>query len=558
MLVWKMTRFLSARCIFGGLAIRPGYPAHTLLGGIFYHLIPFGSPAFKAHLFSGFAAAAACVSLYIVVRMLSVGRAVAVFAALAFAASLDFWSQAVIAEVYTLNMFFFFTLIALCVGYARSGARRWIFAAAVVFGVGMANHYPLLCLGAAGLLILIAAPMRRRPLDIIGCAALAVVAAAPFYLWMVWRSHGDVVYNFYGPINDFAAFEFYFLRRGYAGVDNQLGSDWRDKLEFLTYFGGRMLRQFTPFGFLLVVIGFFAMALHRPLHRRRGLHRLRRLRRVWVALLVSFLASSVVLIFLVNFNAGVLTFAIFRPYFLPAYGVMAIWLAFGAEAVASVVLRVLRLRAGRWRAVVAASLAAGVAVASLAAHWQENNRRDKRWTHDFSLLRLAEIAPGGILFAYGDLDFPLGYMHYVEGVRPDILLYSDQGLLYNNRLYGPRLPETPPPDDSSAENKTDVLYNFFRQRYRPIYYRPERQDLFNKASPSFDVSGFLHRTNRGDSAQHFILKEGLRRWASANLEESRQFTDVWTRYHSRAAVSHLAIAAFNAEQPHDAVQGGGN
>ena len=331
---------------FWGISHPPGYPAHTLLGGIFYHLIPFGSPAFKAHLFSGFAAAAACVSLYIVVRMLSVGRAVAVFAALAFAASLDFWSQAVIAEVYTLNMFFFFTLIALCVGYARSGARRWIFAAAVVFGVGMANHYPLLCLGAAGLLILIAAPMRRRPLDIIGCAALAVVAAAPFYLWMVWRSHGDVVYNFYGPINDFAAFEFYFLRRGYAGVDNQLGSDWRDKLEFLTYFGGRMLRQFTPFGFLLVVIGFFAMALHRPLHRRRGLHRLRRLRRVWVALLVSFLASSVVLIFLVNFNAGVLTFAIFRPYFLPAYGVMAIWLAFGAEAVASVVLRVLRYAPG--------------------------------------------------------------------------------------------------------------------------------------------------------------------------------------------------------------------
>ena len=42
---------------FFGVAHPPGYPIHTFLGGIFYHLLPFGTPAFKGHFFSGFVGA---------------------------------------------------------------------------------------------------------------------------------------------------------------------------------------------------------------------------------------------------------------------------------------------------------------------------------------------------------------------------------------------------------------------------------------------------------------------------------------------------------------------
>ena len=57
--------------------------------------------------------------------------------------SVVFWSQAVIAEVYTLNTFFFILLLLLGL---RGAPLPWM---ALLFGLSLSNHWPLMILPAA-------------------------------------------------------------------------------------------------------------------------------------------------------------------------------------------------------------------------------------------------------------------------------------------------------------------------------------------------------------------------------------------------------------------------
>jgi hypothetical protein len=88
-----------------GIAHPTGYPLYTLLGK-FFTLIPIGDAAYRVNLMSAFFAALTVVVIYLIVRILTDGSLAALFASLAIAVSPVFWSQAVIAEVYSLNAFF--------------------------------------------------------------------------------------------------------------------------------------------------------------------------------------------------------------------------------------------------------------------------------------------------------------------------------------------------------------------------------------------------------------------------------------------------------------------
>ena len=59
-----------------------------------------------------------------------------------------FWSQAIIADVYTTNTAVVFLTLALVQEAAqRRSTRLWV-ASAAVYGLGLANHYPLLILAS--------------------------------------------------------------------------------------------------------------------------------------------------------------------------------------------------------------------------------------------------------------------------------------------------------------------------------------------------------------------------------------------------------------------------
>jgi len=98
----------------GGFVHPTGYPLYLLLGWLWTHLLPLGDPAWRMNAFSAAWGALAVGLLYLLARQvigvaargrlpLLAVRLPALLAAATFAVSPTFWSQAVVAEVYTLN-----------------------------------------------------------------------------------------------------------------------------------------------------------------------------------------------------------------------------------------------------------------------------------------------------------------------------------------------------------------------------------------------------------------------------------------------------------------------
>ena len=108
---------------FLGVAHPPGYPLYTALGWLAAQ-VPLGSVAYRVHLLSALFGAASCAALWLCARRLLESWLAAALAALALGLSPAFWSQAIVAEVYTLNTLFAFALLYL----ALRGGPLWAMA----------------------------------------------------------------------------------------------------------------------------------------------------------------------------------------------------------------------------------------------------------------------------------------------------------------------------------------------------------------------------------------------------------------------------------------------
>ncbi|MBC8249081.1 MAG: DUF2723 domain-containing protein [Anaerolineales bacterium] len=128
-----------------GVAHPTGYPLYILLGKLFT-LLPIGNIAYRVNLISPLFASLAVVCLYLCLVYLTRHRVASLLATLTFAFSRTFWSQAVIAEVYTLNAFFVALVLYLLL---KSKTDAWKLLAAFVYGLSLTNHLTMALLAPA-------------------------------------------------------------------------------------------------------------------------------------------------------------------------------------------------------------------------------------------------------------------------------------------------------------------------------------------------------------------------------------------------------------------------
>ena len=445
---------------FAGVAHPPGYPLYIVLGWL-ASLVPFGSIAWRVHALSGLMGALACACIAWIVLRRTGNRPAAFLAGAAFAVSEHFWSQAIIADVYTTNAAAVFLTLALVQEAAeRRSTRLWLGAAAV-YGFGLANHHPLLIL-ASPLFLAFAAAARK---DFLGrlhyLVPAAVLPTAVLYGWMVWRSQQPVPINFLGPIDSWSDFLIFIDRSIYGHIDQNVNAGLTDKLLHAGHLASQALWQLGVVGGLAALWGAFASY-------RSGW-------RLGLACEVSaFAASSFLLVALLGFNYEPLRIYTFRPYPLVAYGILALWLGYGLHALA----RNVRERApGRRRLLPALCAACALAVAALGIwNGRVNYRPHDRFAEEQAQAMLDIAEEDGAFVLYADpFVGPITYLHWVEGRRPDLRLLEYHGLVFADRVVEPL---------STTQQKTAGWAEFLGKADEPVY------SLW--FGPAFSAAGLAH------------------------------------------------------------------
>jgi Protein O-mannosyl-transferase TMEM260-like len=428
---------------FLGIEHPPGYPLFTLIAHLFSKL-PFGEVAYRVHLTSAMFGALTGAAAWLCARRLIPGRLPAYLVALGLGFSPVFWSQAIIAEVYTLNTFFFLVLVYLGLRACPPGAppdpadRRILPWMAFLFGLSLSNHWPLMLLVAPSFLILLwprrMELLRRLPL-LLPLFALGLLP----YLWMVYRSLQPIPISFDGPLQSIAEVWYFISRAGYRQVDISTASDWLDRLEFFRYFGTEALGQFAVVGTLIAGVGIWL--------QRRILGG-----RIAAFLVAAFLGPSAVLLLLLGFDYDSVSKHVFQVYPLPAYAVLALWMGLGFAW--------LRRRFAMAVAPAAGALAALLGVILFVGS-RSNLLENYDWAAKYAHAVMGALPPNAILFVSGDVDLgSIGYYHIIQRQRPDITLYQWKGLVLGNRLFHPLR--------TSEEGVQGKLREFIRNARDPV------------------------------------------------------------------------------------------
>jgi hypothetical protein len=179
---------LQIQAILLGIPHTTGYPTWVMLTHIFTYL-PVGDPAYRANLSSAVYAVAAVLLVYLLCLRLTRRAVPSCVAALLFGLSRDFWSQAVITEVYTLNTLFVALVIFLLLLWRDTRDDRHLLLACFSMGLSLTNHLTSGLLLPAGVLfvgLLDRRKLRDLRLTLKG-AALFLIALTP-YLYLPIRA----------------------------------------------------------------------------------------------------------------------------------------------------------------------------------------------------------------------------------------------------------------------------------------------------------------------------------------------------------------------------------
>ncbi len=507
-LLWGDSAEFQFAAWLGGFVHPTGYPLYLMLGWLWTHVLPWGDPAWRMNLFSALWGGVAVGLLYLVaVRMLQmveptpptplraesgselhdglVGeptpptllpareggesssspyrrggwgvRSLSLAAALIFAVTPTFWSQAVVTEVYTLHAAFVAAILLVALAWADTAGRRSLLRAvaspgvrssgtgrrsllravaspgvhlyllAGLVGLSLAHHRTTLLLlpglitwlfawnqGFSRLLPLLAKPARASnppSQKTGGVMRRSLIAAALFLAPLLLYAYTPLVapHTPYftvtlGPGQELSLYEP--SLRGF--IEHVTGSTFRTALgrsaePWLRALTGRLVGELSWLGLGLGVLGAGWLALRR-----------------FRLLILTGLMFLVMAVF--NHFYGIGDIFVF---YIPVYLIWVLWIAAGLGACAEAIAWAGR-RAGLhlrdWGLLLAGVVGLGLAGWLVGPSYAANNRSGDRSARSAWEGILGQPIPPNAILISNDRDemVPQWYLKYVEARRPDL------------------------------------------------------------------------------------------------------------------------------------------
>ena len=129
-----------------GILHPSGYPIYSIIGKVFSS-IPLGEVAWRVNMMSAFFGALACALLYVFSQNTinsKFKRPIGITMALLLGFAATVWEQALIAEVYTLNLFFTILGLLFISFWVKTKKNYWLYLFAFGYGLGLTNHLYLM------------------------------------------------------------------------------------------------------------------------------------------------------------------------------------------------------------------------------------------------------------------------------------------------------------------------------------------------------------------------------------------------------------------------------
>ena len=233
-----------------GITHPTGYPTYLMLTHLFTYL-PIGDVAYRVNLGSAFYAALAVVAVYLTGLLLSKRVVAAAAGALAFGLGAALWSQAVIAEVYTLNALLVAATIGVMLLWRERLRDRYLLLSAFLMGLCLTNHLTSGLLLPAGFL-LVALVDRSKLKDaglLLKGAGLFLLGLTP-YLYLPIRAAMDPPMDANNPTN---LERFWYVVSG-GNLTGSLFSFGPAELPRRMLFYGEHLLQNMPFLVVMVAL----------------------------------------------------------------------------------------------------------------------------------------------------------------------------------------------------------------------------------------------------------------------------------------------------------------
>ena len=417
-LFWGDSPELAASAYTLGIAHPSGYPLYTLIGKLFTYF-PFGTVAYRLNLMSAFFAALAVTLVYLIALKLAKSRVVGIISSLTFAFSYTFWSQATIAEVYTLNAFFVAILILLLLKWKESFDSRLLYAFCFLFGLGLTNHLTLILILPASLYFVFSnrknAVLQPKNLCIM---ALLFAVGLLLYFYLPLRALHQPFMNWGNPITIKSLFE-HITGSGYRHYFMPAFAMYN--LKFALYF---LLLQFP------LTLGFSL-----------------------VAFVMKWKTDRNSLIFLALIAISNITYNVFYSihdiivYYIPAYLIISIFMGAGLKLAIDFLLRIWQKRINYYALLGIAFILIMLNVLMLFNQHESTQRTFNAADERYRPLIYTELFPQGVdrhsfnatdayasfvlkiakpnAIIVGNSDeaiFPLLYSQAVEGKRKDVIV----------------------------------------------------------------------------------------------------------------------------------------
>jgi hypothetical protein len=403
---WGDPSELITAAYYLGVGHSPGYPTWILLAHPFSRL-PIGDVAFRVNLFNALLGGLAISLLYLVYHRIAGSRIAAFVAALTFAFTATFWDITTETDVFTLHVCFAAIILLIALRWRRRPHDRWLYLLSGIIGISLGNH------ALTGLMIpaLVYLVWSERGWRFFGwrrvsaCAGLLLLGLS-VYAYMPLRAPYNPPPHLNNPhsLMDFWA-QLTAPGARQAMFDVGLLVPLERALTYLI----RLSFEFSYTGCAIALLGSVLLW--------------RRDRRLTIFFAIMALLA-------VAYASNFSIFDIYT-YYLPLHIAWAALIAVGAAALLEIGAKLIA-RAGRGAGSLTPAWRYGLVTAlllALPAGLYANHFSMVDGSEDFSSERFArevfrQVEPGAMILADWWTIAPLGYLKYIEGQRPDVVMFA--------------------------------------------------------------------------------------------------------------------------------------